>query len=140
MFGINTNSMAAKKKVDSKVSSKFLEEMKSMLLEQKATLENELSQFASTNKNNADDYQANFPEFGDKEDENSAEVATYGDNVSLEHSLEKSLRDVRKAIARVESGSYGICKYCEESINPDRLRARPSSGSCMACKTRLKGG
>lgn len=128
--------MAAKKNVD----SKFLAEMKDMLLEQKANLENELSQFASTNKNNEDDYQANFPEYGDKEDENSAEVATYGDNLSLEHSLEKSLRDVKKALARIDDGAYGICKYCEEPINPDRLRARPSSGSCMSCKTRLKGG
>lgn len=128
--------MAAAKKLD----KKFLEEMKEQLLAQKDKLEKELLQFTQANAHNEDDYKATFPDYGDKEDENSGEVATYGDNLSLEHSLEKSLRDVKKSLKRIDEGSYGICKYCDEVINPDRLRARPSSGSCVECKTRLKGG
>lgn len=125
----------AKKKLD----AKLLQEIKKMLLEQETTLQSELSNFTQTNEKNSDDFQATFPDYGDKEDENSAEVATYGDNISLEYSLEKSFRDVKKALKRIEEGTYGICKYCGELINPDRLKARPSSSSCMDCKTRLTG-
>lgn len=131
---LTTLHMAAKQ-----LDKKLLEEIKGMLLEQKTNLERELAQFTQANSNNEDDFKATFPDFGDKEDENSAEVATYGDNLSLEHSLEKSLRDAKKALKRIEDGTYGYCKYCNELINPERLRARPSSSSCMDCKTRLKG-
>jgi RNA polymerase-binding transcription factor DksA len=117
----------------------FIEEIKGMLLNQEALLVSELEQIGQKNEHNSDDFKANFPEFGEKEDEQSAGVAAYGDNLSLEHSLEKSLRDVRKALGAIDAGTYGICKYCEVPIPEDRLRARPGSGSCVECKTRLKG-
>ena len=74
-----------------------------------------------------------------KDDENAAEVATYSDRLSLEHALEKQLRDVNKALANMAKKSYGICKYCGKSIEEKRLVIRPTSSSCVACKKRLKG-
>lgn len=123
-----------------KLTKKFIDEMQEMLMVQEAKLKAELGQFAKTNKHNSDDFETTFPNFGDKEDENSSEVATFSDNISLERSLEKSLRDVRSALKRLKDNSYGVCKYCEEVINPERLKARSASSSCMSCKTRLKGG
>ena len=125
--------------VNKKLDKKTAQDIKKALLEKKESLENELSQFATANKHNNEDFNAQFPDFGDKEDENSAEVATYSDNLSLEHTLKKSLRDVIAALKSVDEGSYGICKYCNEVINIERLKARPASSSCMACKTKLKG-
>lgn len=123
----------------SKVDSKLVEEVKDILLEKKEKLEKELGQFARTNVHNSEDFQTNFPDYGEKDDENSAEVAVFSDNLSLEHSLEKSLRDVKKALKLIEDGEYGLCKYCKQTIDPNRLKARPASTSCMTCKTRLKG-
>lgn len=56
---------------------------------------------------------------------------------SLKSALEKELRDVYKALERVEEGLYGICKYCDALIEEDRLRARPTSSSCISCKKTL---
>lgn len=56
---------------------------------------------------------------------------------SLKNALEKELRDVYKALERVEEGLYGICKYCDALIEEDRLRARPTSSSCISCKKTL---
>ncbi len=56
---------------------------------------------------------------------------------SLKSALEKELRDVYKALERVEEGLYGICKYCDAIIEEDRLRARPTSSSCISCKKTL---
>lgn len=77
---------------------------------------------------------AQFTNLGDKDDENAEEVATYSTNLTLERTLEASLRDVERALERVASGSYGICKYCNKEIDEKRLRARPSSSSCIECK------
>jgi DnaK suppressor protein len=112
----------------------FLKQMTEKLLEEKERLTNELEQFASQNPKNADDYRTNFPNLGDKEDENAEEVDTYSTNLTLERTLESSLRDINDALERVENGNYGICKYCNKEINEKRLMARPASSSCIECK------
>lgn len=115
-------------------NKKILEGVKQKLLEEKEKLTNELTQFATKNPHNTTDYNAKFPELGDKEDESAAEVATYSDNLTLERELESALRDVSGALARIEKGTYGICKYCEKPIDERRLRARPTSSACIDCK------
>src|ERR1700733_10532710 len=44
------------------------------------------------------------------------------------------LREVRSALRRVESGTFGICAGCEESINPKRLAAIPWAPFCIVCQ------
>ena len=116
----------------------LLEELKQNLLSEKIRLEQELSSFSHRNQNPATvDYDADFPNIGDKEDENASEVAQFSDNLSLEGELEKALRDVDSALKMVEQGTYGSCKYCGNVIDERRLRARPTSTSCIQCKKTL---
>ncbi len=116
----------------------FVSAMKLALLDEKSKLEGELSKFAHRNPKATDeDFDTNFPNLGDKEDENAAEVAAYSDNLSLEGELEKQLRDVIGALKMVEDGVYGICKYCKQEIGQARLTARPTSSSCIDCKKTL---
>lgn len=112
----------------------FIKEMQEMLEAEKKRLDDELSGFSTKNPANANDYSTDFPNMGDKEDENAEEVATYSTNLTLERTLEASLRDVEKALGRIKGGTYGICKYCQKEIDEKRLHARPSSSSCVECK------
>ncbi len=115
----------------------FLEKINKILLEEKNRLENELKKFTKKNPHDSDDYDATFPEYGDKEDENAMEVAAYTTNKPLELALEKELRDVNQSIDRMKKGNYGICKYCGHSIDEKRLLARPTSSACVECKKTL---
>lgn len=120
------------------MASDFVQSMKTRLEEEKARLEKELSGFAHRNPKAATtDYDADFPNLGDKEDENASEVAQYSDNLSLEDELEKALRDVESALSNMEAGTYGTCKYCSQAIDERRLVARPTSSSCIQCKKTL---
>ncbi len=120
------------------MKEKFLEEMKNSLLEEKKRLETELSRFTHRNPKAAGtDFDADYPNFGESEDENAAEVAQFGDNLSLEQELESALKDVESAMKAVDNGSYGTCKYCKQKISEERLRARPTSTSCVVCKKTL---
>lgn len=112
----------------------FVEEMKKILTEEKERIEEELSHFTHRNPDIDGDYEADFPNRGDKEDENASEVAQYSDNLSLEDKLEKALRDINQSLERMKNDKYGICKYCNEEIDERRVRARPTSGSCIKCK------
>ncbi len=120
-------------KTKSQFSADVLKKIEASLLAEKVKLEKELSKF-SKKKSDQDDFDTAFPDYGDKEDENAAEVADYVVNLSLEENLEKSLRDATQALDRLKKGQYGICKYCQKPIEEKRLLARPTSSSCMSCK------
>lgn len=44
------------------------------------------------------------------------------------------LREVRGALHRIASGTFGICARCEENINPKRLAAIPWASFCIVCQ------
>ncbi len=120
------------------MNPKFLEEITVQLKDEKEKLEKELSQFAHRNPKTAEaTYNTDFPTIGDEEGENASEVAQFSDNLSLEDALDKALRDVESAMKRLEEGNYGICNYCKQEIDERRLRARPTSSSCIQCKKTL---
>lgn len=121
------------------LSKKLLQEMREILNKEKEKLEKDLLSFAKPNSKNPEDFETVFPSFGDSLEDNSNEVEVYQDNLAIEDSLEKSLRDVIHALKRIDNGSYGVCKYCGKPIDENRLRARPTSSSCMSCKIKLKG-
>ncbi|HWC22479.1 MAG TPA: TraR/DksA C4-type zinc finger protein [Flexivirga sp.] len=43
------------------------------------------------------------------------------------------LNAIDEALARVESGSYGICSQCGEAIAAARLEALPATTTCISC-------
>ena len=121
----------------SSFSQDFLKKIKEQLLAKKEDLENELKAFAEQDPQNRADYNASFPNMGDKLDENAAEVTEYTNLLTLEGTLEKALEDVNEALDRLEKGTYGICKFCKEPISEKRLLARPVSSTCIECKKNL---
>lgn len=58
---------------------------------------------------------------------------------SLERNSDR-LREVRSALNRIETGTFGICAGCEENISPKRLAAVPWAASCIVCQEALDRG
>ena len=44
------------------------------------------------------------------------------------------LREIRAALARIDSGGFGICLNCEEDIGAKRLAAVPWAPLCIVCQ------
>ena len=47
----------------------------------------------------------------------------------------KLLTKIDEAFARIDSGVYGRCEECGEEIGIERLKARPVTTLCIACKS-----
>jgi DnaK suppressor protein len=47
---------------------------------------------------------------------------------------------IEGALARIEDGTFGTCVACGKAIDPARLRARPVTDLCIACKTEAERG
>ncbi len=50
----------------------------------------------------------------------------------------EKLREIEKAIARLSSGSYGVCVECGNPIGWQRLKAIPSASRCLECQDRVE--
>lgn len=44
------------------------------------------------------------------------------------------LREVRTALRRIDTGSFGVCAGCEDIISPRRLAAVPWASFCVVCQ------
>lgn len=124
--------------MDNLIDKKVLTEIKEDLISRKKQILDNLADISQNDNHEADGVGAKFPEYGDKADENAQEISDYTTNSATERVLEKTLEDIDGALKRIEDGSYGICKYCQQSISPKRLKARPVASSCISCKTELQ--
>ncbi len=48
----------------------------------------------------------------------------------------KLIKKIKKALARIENGTFGICEKCGQDIDLKRIQARPVTTQCIECKTK----
>lgn len=115
----------------------MIDEIKAKLKGEKERLERDLADMGYS-VNEKGEESLVYPETGgNSNDDNAQEVTTLADDMSIVEKLKSELRDTNKALAAMESGKYGICKYCNKEISDKRLAARPTSSSCIECKKTL---
>jgi DnaK suppressor protein len=70
----------------------------------------------------------------DEHDPEGATVAFERQQVAaLLESARRRLAEVEAALGRRASGGYGVCEVCGRPIPAERLAARPSARTCVAC-------
>jgi DnaK suppressor protein len=48
----------------------------------------------------------------------------------------KLIKKIKKALERIDDGTFGVCEKCGEDISTSRLNARPVTTLCIYCKTK----
>lgn len=91
-----------------------------VLEEERATLQSQLDELGVVT------YDENFADSGQV-------AAEQGENKALVNQLEETLRDVERALAKLDEGSYGTCETCGATIGEARLEAMPATRFCIAC-------
>jgi RNA polymerase-binding transcription factor DksA len=75
-------------------------------------------------------------------DEHVADIATETFEreveIGLLHTVEAELAEVEAAIARLDEGTYGRCRWCGAVIPDDRLRAVPATTLCLDHQERVE--
>ncbi|MBI3647775.1 MAG: TraR/DksA C4-type zinc finger protein [Actinobacteria bacterium] len=60
--------------------------------------------------------------------------------IAVAKALRSNLRDVERALAKMELGTYGACERCGQPVGLDRLEAIPWATLCIACKQKALAG
>ncbi len=113
---------------------KNLEELKKKLAEELNTLEAELKTVGRKNPSNPKDWEP-VPSALDNEKSDPNDVAdsieNYEENTAILKELEIRYNDVKSALKRIDSVTFGACEICKESIEEKRLIANPAATTCV---------
>jgi DnaK suppressor protein len=60
--------------------------------------------------------------------------------ISVVKALRSTLQDGERALAKIDSGTYGICELCGKPIDLERLEALPWALVCIGCKQKGSAG
>lgn len=55
------------------------------------------------------------------------------EDVAVARNEQALLEAVESALARMESGNYGLCQNCHQRISAERLDALPFTAFCVSC-------
>jgi DnaK suppressor protein len=73
---------------------------------------------------------------GDDQADVGAKTYEREHELSLTYNARDLLVQTERALARIESGTYGVCESCGEPIGKARLQAFPRATQCVKCKQR----
>lgn len=67
-------------------------------------------------------------------DEGDAQIGEHRTAVILVALLEQKVHEIDSTLRSIELGYYGDCERCGQSIEPERLAAKPYARYCLACQ------
>ena len=107
-----------------------------MLAEEVIKLENELKTVGRKNPRNLGDWEAvegGETTVDNAEDGDIAEsIETYENNSAILEQLETRFNEVKRALEKIEEGTFGKCEVCGMEIESARLSANPAAKTCKS--------
>jgi RNA polymerase-binding transcription factor DksA len=67
-------------------------------------------------------------------DSDAAERVGHMQVSAVKQALDRSIIQIRKALAQIKVGNYGICEECGNMIDTDRLVVMPEITICVSCE------
>ena len=101
----------------------------------KALLSERLEELLSQADNTVSGMTAQKENFPDPTDRASLE-ADRNFMLRIRDREHKLIKKIKKALDRIENGTFGVCDTCGEEISIKRLKARPVTTQCIDCKTK----
>lgn len=98
------------------IEATLIKECKTLLLDAKAEV---LNRVRNTRQ------ELHIEDKGGDEADQTVRVLAEAETLTLHERLRTQLVEIEMALARIESGTYGVCEETEEIIEPERLRAIP---------------
>ncbi len=110
-------------------------EFKKRLQEELVVVERELETVGVQNPENSSDWEAKETDMDvatpmADENESADKIEEYDENRSINDTLEIRFNNIKRALRKIEDGSYGICEVNGEEIDEERLEANPSARTC----------
>ena len=71
--------------------------------------------------------------FGKRIGDGTTEAVERLATTATARSIAASIKDIDRALVKIEAGTYGTCEHCGNSIGETRMKALPASIRCVEC-------
>lgn len=75
--------------------------------------------------------------FGKRIGDGTTEAVERFATTATARSIAKSIRDLDRALEKLQDGTYGVCDRCDGQIGIERLQAIPATSICVVCAESL---
>ena len=114
-------------------SDSEIAKVRGQLADEAAELSSEINAAESDIANRLGD---SVSDAGDDQADVGAKTYERGHELSLAYNARDLLAQSERALARIDSGTYGSCESCGRPIGKARLKAFPRATLCVSCKQR----
>ena len=112
-----------------------LEHFKKRLEEEKKLVEQELGNLGVRDEHTPGGWDATPGDIDDtatEPDELADRIEELEGNEGEINEISAQKKNIERALAKIEEGTYGVCEISGEAIEKDRLEANPSARTCKA--------
>jgi DnaK suppressor protein len=79
------------------------------------------------------------PGFGKRVGDFTSEAVEAANNSAVARNMGHSADEIRRAIEKIDQGTYGKCDVCGRPIGEERLEYLPAATLCVECKRKKEG-
>ncbi|HCI05200.1 MAG: hypothetical protein A2418_01795 [Candidatus Brennerbacteria bacterium RIFOXYC1_FULL_41_11] len=111
------------------------QELRKLLIDERDRIEKELRAFTSETPGSVGGHETLMPP-NEKElnpEDQASQEEQYFRLKSLENILEQRLKEILRALSRIDSESFGNCENCNKEIPWQRLKVNPAAATCINC-------
>jgi RNA polymerase-binding transcription factor DksA len=113
------------------LEQKVIKNLKTTLLAKKGELNKKLNAIAIVDED--DKWEPRYVDRAREDDVNANEVEDFTNEAGVVALLSKDLKDVKIALQKMDSDTYGKCEVCDIDIPVERLKAFPEARTCTKC-------
>ena len=115
--------------------AKFLEEVKELLLAERAIYQEQAISLRAEADSLALEREPGDVQFDEESGEGGTVTVDRERNLALSGQASLAVEEIDDALARIDDKTYGYCERCFQPIPKPRLRALPYARLCVACKS-----
>ena len=75
--------------------------------------------------------------FGKRVGDGTTEAVERLATTATARSIAASIKDIDRALVKIDDGTYGVCDSCGDPIGEARLEALPAASSCVTCASKM---
>jgi DnaK suppressor protein len=117
------------------VTDKFLLEQQGLLLAERATYVEQAEALKAEADSLAQEMEPGDVQFDEESGEGGTVTVDRERDLALSAQARAAVEDIDHALAKIETGTYGLCEGCGQPIPRARLKALPQARLCVNCKS-----
>ena len=126
---------SAKPVDEAPTGDRFLTEQRALLVAERASYVEAAESLRIDAEQLAEDMEPGDIQFDEESGEGDTLNVERERDLALSAQARAAVDEIDRAIAKIDTGTYGVCERCGNPIPKARLKALPYAALCVACKS-----